>query len=724
MSIYIKNIQLSIGGTPSDQFKIEIEGIRYWLGDFRISQRLLEPCRLSFRLWKSPDEDISEVQFAVCRAIIGQSLTLRVTTGSIEQEIASFNEGQQNTDIEFEGTITSARAKRSESEYGVAVEAQSLDATLMDHPHCEVYNEERLSGIVADVLRRNSVKGDVQPEHEEPIFYTAQYNETNHAFLQRLARRYGEWMFSTGKKLHFGRLADQDEIVLKYPSQDVHEYSVHLQTRHPAFRFSAAGYNEASKGTYYDGEDQRDTGNKLSDAAFRASKENYAQRTLATMASASMEQDDKVQASKMEKPEYAEQAEAERHSLRADMLVYEGQTDCSRIRIGARLIIVDNYISDAMANKKNEVQQDEIIITEVDHLFSFDDEYKNVFRGITATVSHPPYHDTLVHPVCIHPVRARVVDVNDPRHWGRVRVTFPWQDEQWRNGHKNGQTPWIHVVQPYANALRQPHHPGTLLIPELQSTVLVDFEEGNFERPYVVGTHFGQMEPVDDGWYPGDNRVKAIRTASGHTIEIHDNISGANYGKGGYIRIYDSETQNYEVLLSTDEKLIRLKSKGNIELYADRDIKMKAGHDVEVEAGHNIRVKAGRDYGLEAGHDIVQEAGNEYAQHSGVDMYVDAGNDMSVTVGNNQAQSVGNDRTTRVDHNDQLDVAVNQMIAIGDSKDEQVENTVQLTATTIRTEASDQLLEYSDTHHQKATSSIGINAGMSIDIKATNVKIN
>ena len=113
---------------------------------------------------------------------------------------------------------------------------------------------------------------------------------------------------------------------------------------------------------------------------------------------------------------------------------------------------------------------------------------------------------------------------------------------------------------------------GAQFIPEIGEEVMVGFEMDNAEKPYIIGALYngGKGKP-DEEWAAskdddGTNTVKAIRTRNGHTIEIHDK------GNDGYIRIYDNKKENYILTLSTDEKLIKLESTGNIELYAKNDI--------------------------------------------------------------------------------------------------------------------------------------------------------
>ena len=281
-----------------------------------------------------------------------------------------------------------------------------------------------------------------------------------------------------------------------------------------------------------------------------------------------------------------------------------------------------------------------------------------------------------------------MTDNEDPMDLGRIRVQFDWQAQL----DENMVTPWLRIAQPYAGSGK-----GFSFIPEIGEEVMIDFEGGNAERPYVKGTLYNGMDDPDPAWVPNgnsSNQIKAIRTRNGHTIEIHDE------GEDGYIRIYDNEKENYILTFSTDQKLIKLESTGNIELYAKNDIIMHAGHDIIAEADH----------------DISETAHN--------DMFLAADNDMQRTADNDIREHAGNDRNTNIDRNDSLSVSENQFITIGDNKDEQVEHKLQITAETIREEARNQLLEYSKTHHAKADQEMALNAGMKIDIKAAMVKTN
>ena len=342
-----------------------------------------------------------------------------------------------------------------------------------------------------------------------------------------------------------------------------------------------------------------------------------------------------------------------------------------------------------MFNQKAPSEQDEILITGLVHYFSADQSYSNSFSGIPSACDYPPYHNSEAYPMATS-CRAKVTDNEDAdatAPMGRIRVQFDWQAQQ----SKEMKTPWLRIVQPYAGGDK-----GFSFIPEIGEEVMIDFEGGNAERPFVKGTLYNGKGSTDGAWLPNNNQsnqIKAIRTRNGHTIEIHDE------GDDGYIRIYDNKKENYILTFSTDQKLIKLESTGNIELYAQHNIIMKAGNDIQATAGHDISETADNDIFNTASHDIQRTADNDMREHA------------------------GNDRFTSIDHNDELTVEENQFVKINDNKDEEIKHRLQLSAENIRVEAEEKLLEYSDTHHQKASSKMAMNAGDRIDIKAGIVKV-
>jgi type VI secretion system secreted protein VgrG len=108
---------------------------------------------------------------------------------------------------------------------------------------------------------------------------------------------------------------------------------------------------------------------------------------------------------------------------------------------------------------------------------------------------------------------ARVINIDDPQRQGQVQVQYYWQEQ--------GQTTWIRHLTPYAGADR-----GVFFRPEVGDEVLVAFEEGDPERPVILGSAWNQSDAIpNEGFWGGEthnNDVKRIVTKSGHRISLID----------------------------------------------------------------------------------------------------------------------------------------------------------------------------------------------------------
>jgi uncharacterized protein involved in type VI secretion and phage assembly len=682
VAVTVNSISLIINGNESKEWFITI-GSKYHIDNLSIHQSLLLPSSMTFTLTRDPEESADDPRFTTCGEIIGKKVSLSLKTMSMDSN------GDTGS-LSFDGFIVSANGCRSHTEYQIHVEARSWDALLDDNPTCKSFENMTLADIVADITNDYSDKINpiIDARFQDIIPYCVQYNETNYQFLQRLARRYGEWLYNTGTQMVFGNLQEKDPVSLDYPSHNLPGYSVDLKVQHVAFNHVASSYNlyDASQ---KDGlSEMMRNYNSLSEKAFMASQEIYTKQTLQNLHSGGFAKEERADS---RETILNISTKTQGRGEKAGMLTYSGTAYSSKLVIGGKLNIKDNYKN---GTKKNDVPQDLILITEINHYIALDHGYSSYFVGIPDKCDYPPYSNSDLYPYAPS-CRAKVKDNEDPNGLGRIRVQFDWQKEL----DEDMMTPWLRMAQPYAGGGK-----GFSFIPEIGEEVMIDFEGGNAERPFVKGTLYNGVNDVDNKWVANSNshnQVKAIRTRNGHTIEVHDE------GSDGYIRIYDNEKENYILTFSTDRKLIMLESTGNIELYAKNDIIMHAGHDIMATANHDITTSSG--------HDTAETAGN--------DMFLEAGHDQQRTAENDIYEHAGQDRTATIDRNDSLTVAENQFIKIEGNKDEQLDGKYQLTAETLRFEATDQLLLYSKTHHQKASDEMAMNAGDRIDIKAGIVKI-
>jgi Rhs element Vgr protein len=698
MSISVKNITVSIDGTSSSMFTIQLEGKSWYMDHFSLYQRLLTYNTLTFSMHTDPLEDQGEPRFTICSYLIGKEITLTLQTDYIEKASNLQSSDEKTADIEFKGVIIDTSGNRSNGSYTITVGARSWDALLEDNPTCKSFENKTLNEIVQDVVDdySDNLQTTINARFTDEIPYCVQYNETNYQFLQRLARRYGEWFYCDGTQLVFGNMVEKDPVQLTYPGNDVSSYNVDLKMKHTAFSHLASSYN-ASEANQKDGlSEMQKPYNDLADQTFLMSQERFKKQTLQNLHAGGFADIDGRETI------LDVSTKAQARAEKAGMLKYSGVTYSSKISIGAKLLIKDNYIVNYEANAKSQVDQDEILITDLVHSFSDDKVYSNHFVGIPASCDYPPYSNGDIYPESSS-CRAKVKDNEDPSNLGRIRVQFDWQAEL----DEDMMTPWIRIAQPYAGAGK-----GFSFIPEIGEEVMVDFEGGNAEKPYVKGMLFNGIDDPDSAWLAdgnSENRIKAIRTRNGHTIEIHDD------NEGGYIRIYDKDKENYVLTLSTDEQLIKLESKGNIELRAAKNIIMRAGHNIRVKAGSNIKTEAGKDIDTRAENDVLCESGKETRVTSNEMMVFRSENGYLLSVEKDLQMGAENYlsvvRSNQVNH-----VEGDHMIKVA-GKEQQI-------ADNIKIKANNAYEVQSMTNNQKATTSMALDSNGEMNVKGAICKVN
>jgi uncharacterized protein involved in type VI secretion and phage assembly len=180
-------------------------------------------------------------------------------------------------------------------------------------------------------------------------------------------------------------------------------------------------------------------------------------------------------------------------------------------------------------------------------------------------------------------VPAVVSDVKDPAKLGRVRLTFPWLAKDFTSG-------WARVVQAGAGNGR-----GAVVLPEVGDEVLVGFEQGWFDAPYVLGgLHNGKdalpklsADPIDGA--SGEIASRGFVSRTGHKIEF---IESAGI-----------------VIASGDGRFaVRLDTGGEqIELVSGKGVTVKAGSGVRIDAGAGPLELTGQSVAIKGSSDVTVE---------------------------------------------------------------------------------------------------------------------
>ena len=105
-------------------------------------------------------------------------------------------------------------------------------------------------------------------------------------------------------------------------------------------------------------------------------------------------------------------------------------------------------------------------------------------------------------------VVGEVADVDDKQGLGRVQVTFPFLDSK-------DQAPWARVAVPMAGSGH-----GAYFIPNRGDEVLVAFEQGDLQAPYIIGCLWNATAPPP---LPLPSpRSWLIQTLAGHLLHIDE----------------------------------------------------------------------------------------------------------------------------------------------------------------------------------------------------------
>lgn len=123
------------------------------------------------------------------------------------------------------------------------------------------------------------------------------------------------------------------------------------------------------------------------------------------------------------------------------------------------------------------------------------------------------------------PQRAVVVDNFDPEKLGRVRVRYPWQvvdkkdeNKTYINSTLNDASPWIRVTTPMAT-----NGAGILFVPNKGDEVMIDYEDGNIDRPYVNGSMYNKVnQPSYHACTQQSGKTKSIVSDNGHHLSFTD----------------------------------------------------------------------------------------------------------------------------------------------------------------------------------------------------------
>ena len=179
-----------------------------------------------------------------------------------------------------------------------------------------------------------------------------------------------------------------------------------------------------------------------------------------------------------------------------------------------------------------------------------------------------------------------VTNNKDTEGMGRVKVNFPWRGD-------SDESYWARVATLMAGKDR-----GTFFLPEVGDEVLVAFDHGDINHPYVVGSLWNGVDTPPETNADGKNNIRKIKSRSGHEIILDDTAAQEKieiHTKAGHTIVLDDSAgaEKIEVKDKTGNNSIVIDSVQNaISISSQMKLSIKA-QIIELEAGGMMRIKSG-----------------------------------------------------------------------------------------------------------------------------------
>ncbi|TRW25666.1 hypothetical protein FMM05_05430 [Flavobacterium zepuense] len=512
---------------------------------------------------------------------IGQPVKIDITPTSMSTQ----------SPLVFNGIITEAQLVRTAgASGGIIINGYSPTILLEGAPTTRSFSDSTLADVVKEVLKSypdDSLKPSVEVQKDTSLPYTVQYAESDFSFVCRLAQKKGQWLYYNGETLRFG--APQSKTLTLEYGRSLHSFNIEMRAKSLGFEYMGydASNGETQKASSFEVNYQAQGYSK---SVFEASKKMFPNTSTLLYSNAVEEGNSKTH--------LTDRVTTQLQSRAADLVTAKGDSDETGLRIGDVVTIKEPSFS-LTGNVLDGLQEQNFgsyIVTDIMHVCDESGNYHNTFDAVPNTVAAPPYGN--VHSIPIAESQpAVIVNNDDPAGLGRVQVAFAWQQEAGKN------TPWIRMVNGHSGSGK-----GLYFIPEVGEEVLIGFEGGNAEKPFVLGAMYNGS--AASGYATSGNNNKVIHTRSGTKMIFNDDE--------GSVLIEDPSGNTWS-----------MDGQGNISVSAPNDIVMTAGG--------NISMTAGRDINSSAANNIIESAG--------IDKFTSVGMMLNTFVGGSSMMNVVGDMT-------------------------------------------------------------------------------
>lgn len=480
--------------------------------------------------------------------------------------------------MQFYGIVTEVKLQKSrikDVEETIVIKGKSTTILLENGPECNSFTNMSLNDIVKKVKSDCDIDIDVRPFYLDNLPYTVQYNESNFAFLNRLAKRNGHWFYYNGRTAIFGSPGGVGATPKLMYGINMQDFDYTLKLIPALFKVIENDNNDGQYKT-----DETLKYRKEADGFHQ----NFLNRSNEVFNKETIIQLNQTPVGGSGRRSSEEYAKNKMRSVLSGLVEIKASSEVPGITIGneVRVTGVDMQLESSYR------------VTQITHICDDGGGYENHFTAVNfnGSVFSPETDPDLV-PFCKS--QTAIVTANaDPDGLSGIQVQMPWQAT------KGETTPYIPLMQNYGGDAR-----GSHIIPEIGDTVFVDFQGNNAELPIVLGTMTSRKEK--SGYSTPNNDIKAImHSRSGNRI-INDDATGD-------ITIESQKGQTIAVV------------------HGDGNIRFKAPKNIEFEAGENIILNAGKNMSTNVGLNKTNTIGGSFTEKITGSKFITIGIDFVLTV--------------------------------------------------------------------------------------------
>ena len=236
--------------------------------------------------------------------------------------------------------------------------------------------------------------------------------------------------------------------------------------------------------------------------------------------------------------------------------------------------------------------------------------------------------------------------------YGRVKVQFHWD----RLGQQNeNSSAWVRVASAWAGS-----NFGMVSIPRIGQEVIVQFLEGNPDRPIITGSVYNE-----DNLPPWD--LPANATQSGI---LSRSTIGATPENANAIRFEDKKGSEEVWIQAEKDQNINVKNNESHTIGVDRT--KSVGSNETVNIGVDRTETVGSNETINIGSNRTETVGSNESITVGADRTKTISGNETSTIQQNRTKTVAQNENSTISQNQSINVGLNQTTSVGQNKTESV----------------------------------------------------